>query len=280
MRPRPVRLPRPVHGSAYHLAVWRGVAWWLVGLALLPCRPARAEEGFTFSVEPARAELVIPPGKRRGKTLTINNTKSDQPTHLVTYVTDLIYLPDGTHDFPPAGSTEWSCAKWVQVSPTELDVPAGKTAEVRISASVPEGAQGGYYAMVFFETVPSYAESGIGVNFRIGALVDVTIPNTAVAQAKLANLAVAPPQSILLEIFNEGNILIRPKGRLKLFDTAGQKILQEEFNPDRLGILPRTLRRFTHKLKTPLTRGSYRLRAEIDYGARQILLGELPLVVQ
>jgi hypothetical protein len=242
--------------------------------------PAQAEEGFTFSVDPPRAELVIPPGKRRGKTITINNTKADQPSHLVTYVTDVIFLPDGTHDFPPAGSTEWSAAKWIQVSPTELDVPAGKSAEVRISASVPEDAKGGYYAMVFFESMPSYTQPGIGVNFRIGALVDITVPGTAVLQAKLANLAVSPPQSILIDIYNEGNVLIRPKGRLKIFDPSGGKVSQEDFNPDRLGVLPRTLRRFTHKLKTPLTRGTYRLRAELDYGARQILLGELPLVVQ
>ena len=280
MSPRFSQGPHAVHGSIYHLAAWRGVAWGLVALAVLSFTPARAEEGFTFSVEPPRAELVIPPGKRRGKTVTINNTKADQPTHLVTYVTDVIFLPDGTHDFPPAGSTEWSAAKWVQVSPTELDVPAGKSAEVRISVAVPEGAQGGYYAMVFFESMPSYAQPGIGVNFRIGALVDVTIPGTAVYQAKLANLTLAPPYSIVVEIFNEGNVLIRPKGKLKIFDGAGRRVGQEDFNPDRLGVLPRTLRRLTQKLTTPLTPGTYRLRAEIDYGAKQIVLGELPVVVR
>ena len=51
-------------------------------------------EAFGFSVEPARVELSIPAGKRRGKSVTVNNAKSDQSLHIKIYVSDVVYLPD------------------------------------------------------------------------------------------------------------------------------------------------------------------------------------------
>ncbi|MBI2093655.1 MAG: hypothetical protein HYT88_02915 [Candidatus Omnitrophica bacterium] len=237
-------------------------------------------EAFTFSVQPVRLELTAPVGKRRGQSITVDNSRANKPVHLKIYVQDVVYLPDGTHDFPPPGSTTWSCASFLQVNPTELDIPAGKVASVRISALPPEGTTGGHYAIVFFESSPSYAEgSGVGVNFRIGALVEIIVPGTEVRQAKLANISVESPQNITVEIFNEGNVLLRPKGKLKISQTNGKRVAQVEFNQDRLGVLPNTLRKYAVTLEKPLGPGSYQLRAEIDQGTKYLLVGELPFTI-
>ena len=250
----------------------------VLGLSLTSALPSAWT--FSFSVEPSRIELSIPAGKRRGKTVTIDNSKSDRPTHLKIYVQDISYLPDGTNDFLPVGSTAWSCASWLQTTPAELDIPAGRTAEVRVSALVPEGARGGHYAIIFFETTPSYTEKGIGVNFRIGALVEITVPQTEVRQATLVNLAWAPSQHVLVSLFNQGNALMRPKGRLKVLDSRDKTVVQQAFNSNRLGVLPGTTRQFDEPVKQALTPGSYRLRAEIDYETAQLLVGELTIVVK
>ena len=252
------------------LVLWLGMA-----MAL----PASAW-AFSFSVEPSRIELSIPAGKRRGKTVTVDNSKSDRPMHLKVYVQDVAYLPDGTNDFLPVGSTAWSCASWLQTTPTELDIPAGQTAEVRVSALVPAEARGGHYAIIFFETTPSYTEKGIGVNFRIGALVEITVPQTQVYQAKLVNLTWAPSQHIAVGLFNQGNVLVRPKGRLKILDHQGKVVVQQAFNPNRLGVLPGTTRQFDAPVEQALAPGSYRLRAEIDYETAQLLVGELAISVE
>lgn len=227
---------------------------------------------FSFSVEPSRIELSIPPGKQRGKSVRINN-RSEKPIHIRTYTQDVIFLPDGTSDFPDPGSTAWSAAKWVKVVPAEFDLPPGGMQEARVTVQLPEQASGGYYAMVFFETLPSYAEKGLGINFRIGALTQVTVPDTEAYQAKLANLTVPSPSSAIVELFNEGNVLIRPKGKIKLLDAREKRVAQLEFNPQRLGVLPTSLRQFSVELPA-LPPGTYRLRAEIDYGTRYLLIGE------
>lgn len=246
--------------------------------ALISCF-ALTQEAYAFSIDPARIELSIPPGRQKGKTIVADNSKSDQPLHLKIYLQDVMFLPDGTNDFPPAGSTAWSCANWVQVIPEEVDVPAGKTKSVRVSISVPQEAKGGYYAMLFLESTPTYIE-GLGINFRLGAIVDVTVANTEVRQARLANIAFAKPKQIQVDIFNEGNVLIRPKGKVKILDAQGKKIRQLDFNTQRLGILPKTLRKFSLELDTALTKGKYSLKPEVDYGTKYLLVGELPFEIE
>lgn len=251
---------------------------WLVAILWLAAS-TQDVLAFGFSVEPARIELEVPAGERRGKTLIVNNRKASEPIHLTVYVTDVIYLPDGTHDFPPPNSTEWSCADWLRVVPEELDVPAGQEVEVRVSAAVPDGAAGGHYAMIFFETQPSYDTQGVGINFRLGALTEVVVSKTATYQATLASLAFRAPQEILIEVFNQGNILIRPKGKVKVFAADGKRLQQLEFNPQRLGVFPQTLRTYATPLEAPLASGSYTVKAELDYGTKYLLVGEQAVVV-
>lgn len=246
-------------------------------LCLILC-PKLNNEAQAFSIEPARIELSMPAGRQRGRMVTIDNSKSDEPLHLKIYVEDIIFLPDGTHDFLAAGSTEWSCAKWVKIIPEEIDIPAGRAQSVRINVSLPEGAKGGYYAIVFFESIPTYIE-GLGINFRLGGLLEVTVTDTEIRQAKLANLSFIKPTQIAVDIFNEGNVLIRPKGRIKILDSRKRKIKQLDFNAQRLGILPKTLRKFYLDLEEPLGKGDYHLKAEIDFGIKYLLVGELPVRV-
>ena len=249
---------------------------WCLGAALLSLilGGAPAVWAFGFSVDPARVEVSVPAGKRRGQTLSVRNAKTDASVHLTVYVRDVIFLPDGTHEFPPPNTTDWSCANWVDVIPKELDIPAKSSQDVRVSIAVPEGATGGHYAMIFFESGPSYAEQGIGVNFRVGALVEAIVPGTQQYAASLKEFAATPPASFQAAIFNGGNVLIRPAGLLKIFDGSGKKIRQVPSNPNNLGVLPNTLRSFPIQLDEPLPAGSYEAKIEVDYGARTLLVGE------
>lgn len=238
-----------------------------------------SDTALAFSIEPSRIELSLPAGRQRGKMISIDNSKSDEPLHLKMYVEDVIFLPDGTNDFPAAGSTAWSCAKWVKIIPDEIDIPAGRTQNVRVNVSVPQDAKGGYYAMVFFESTPTYVD-GLGINFRLGGLLDVSVAKTEIRQAKLASFSFIEPSRIAVDIFNEGNVLIRPKGRIKILNSRKRKIGQLDFNPQRLGILPQTLRKFYLDLKEPLSKGDYYLKAEIDVGTKYLLIGQLPVEVK
>jgi hypothetical protein len=241
---------------------------------------ALVTEIYAFSIEPGRIELVIPPGRQRGKTVTVDNRDSDEPLHLKVYVTDVIFLPDGTNDFPQPGATTWSCAKWVRMTPDEIDVPAKKTQTVRINVAVPEGAQGGYYGMLFFESGAPSTTKGLSINFRVGGLIDITVSGTEQRSAKVAHISLSNPKKIEVGIFNEGNVLARPKGKVKIMDARGKRIQQLEFNPRGWGVLPRSLRKLYVDLDKPLASGQYTVRVEVNYGTKYLLVGESPVQVQ
>lgn len=239
------------------------------------------QAAYAFSIDPARIELNIGAGRQKGAMITVDNSQSDEPLHLKAYLQDIIYLPSGDYDFPQSASTSWSCANWIKIIPEEIDVPPRRKGNARISVAVPDDAKGGYYAMVFFESSPSYTAEGLGINFRIGALVDVTVANTESRKAELTSMSFIGPKKVEVDIFNQGNVLIRPKGKLKILDAQGKKrIKQLDFNPQAQSILPNTLRKFYIGLDTPLPAGSYRVKAEIDYGTRYLLVGELAIDVR
>jgi hypothetical protein len=248
--------------------------------AFLIVAGAHDAAAFGFSVEPTRAELSIPAGKRRGQTLTVRNAKADEAVHLRVYARDVMYLPEGKIEFPPPGSTDWSCASWLQIVPEEVDVPPSSSRDVRVSVIAPPDAVGGRYAMVFFETGSSYATEGIGVNFRVGALIEAVIRGTEQRAAQLKDVAFEPPSEVQVSVFNDGNVLFRPSGQVKVFDAVGKRVLQAPFNPTSLGVFPRTLRKIPTKLDAPLPPGSYRLRVEVDYGVRTLLVGERPFEIR
>jgi hypothetical protein len=151
---------------------------------------------------------------------------------------------------------------------------------VRVSVTAPPEAMGGHYAIVFFETTPSYQESGIAVNFRIGATVEAVVPGTQRQAMRVTDMAFESPSKVLVSLFNEGNLLIRPKGTLKVFDAAGRKVHQQLFNATGLGILPQMPRTLPQELTAPLGPGRYRVTAEVDYGARTLIVGELPVSIR
>jgi len=248
--------------------------WPILLAAALLCRDPHAAWAFGFSVEPARVQVSVPAGKRRGQTLTVRNARPDAAVHLAIYVRDIIHLPDGTHEYPPAGSTEWSCANWIRVAPSELEIPAGKSRDVRVSVTAPPDATGGRYAVVFFEASPSYAEEGISVNFRVGAIVEAVIRGTERVATTLRDVAFVEPPAVRVDLFNEGNVLVRPKGVIRVFGADGRKIRQLAFNPSMVGLLPRTLRSLSTPFDEPLPPGSYRVRVEVDYGSSTLLVGE------
>ena len=257
----------------------------IVGLVvILFCDSASA---FLFNIEPARVELAIKAGKGKNSVITIDNTNSKDPLHVKAYVQDIAYLPDGSNDFLPVGSTPWSCGEWITISPKELDIPAGGFGKVKINVKVPKGTKGGRYAIVFFETGPALQPGqqgvGFGINVRAGAPILVTVPKTGAYQAKLMDLDVKKDlksQSYNAEIVfsNQSNVLVRPIGKLKILNAKNRRIKVQEMNKGLVGVLPMTSRKFSVKLED-LPAGEYTLQTVIDYGGRDLLVGEVPFKV-
>lgn len=236
---------------------------------------------FQFNVDPPKLSLNIKPGDKKSGYITITNTNPKDTIHIKAYALDLIYLPDGTNDFVPLGSTPWSLGDGVKIKPDEFDIPPNQEQLVRFQVKVPAQAQGGYYGVIFFEMLSPQPikkdQTTLTIGVRIGTIVLVEVAGTSVYEAKLAALAVVKKDNhyqIEYIIQNSGNILIRPFGTAQILDAQGKVAAKMDVNSNKEGIFPQTSRKFTVDCKESLRKGRYVVRLLLDYGGETLLGAE------
>ncbi len=238
-----------------------------------------AAQAMKMNIDPARAEVKVKAGEEKTGVVSVLNYDETGTIHVKAYVQDLVYLPDGSNDFLPLGSTPWSMGDWIKIGPTEFDIPAGKQEAVRYVITVPKDAKGGRYGVIFFETVtpPSdFKQVGASVNVRLGTIMLVTVEGTSTVKAKLTGMTVTPPRgdkplNISWTVRNNSNILIRPFGTLKIIDDKKTEVVKLDVNKEKAGILPETNRRFSVERKEKLPRGTYFTQLVLDYGGETLL---------
>ncbi|MFC1631338.1 hypothetical protein ACFL1I_00115 [Candidatus Omnitrophota bacterium] len=237
-----------------------------------------------MNVDPPRVEITMAPGQEQGGQISIFNHDQTGPIHVKAYVNDLVYLPDGSNDFLASGTTPWSVADWVKISPTEFEVPPGEPKQVRYIVEIPPGAQGGRYGVVFFEISPRLQElkdkTGAAVNLRIGSIFLLVAKGTEVNSAELIDLKVGSADAagsfaISCNIRNDSNILVRPFGTVKILSDASTELAEVMINESKSGVLPGTSRQFSATYdQTKLAPGEYSALAVLDYGGEVLLGGQ------
>jgi P pilus assembly chaperone PapD len=235
-----------------------------------------------MNIDPPRVEVSVKPGQRQSGYITVLNYDQDRPIHVKAYINDLVYLPDGSNDFLPAGTTPWSLDGELKISPTEFDIAAGEETKVRYIAEVPRKMKGGSYGVVFFEVSPPLEElkgkTGAAINIRVGSIFLITAKGTEIYKAELQDLSVGKPDQegmikISCNVRNQGNILIRPNGTVKIIDLAKTEIAELKLNEEKSGVLPGTSREFSVQYdRGKIPAGKYFVQAVLDYGG-EILLG-------
>jgi hypothetical protein len=237
----------------------------------------------SINIDPPRAEITVKPGEEKSGFIVVQNKDEVGSTHVKAYAEDVVYLPDGSNDFLPLNSTPWSLGDSIKIGPTEFDIPAGKQVMVRYVVSLPKDAKGGRYGVIFFEAGVPPAEVvkiGANINLRIGTMLLVTAQNTAIFKAKIKELGVTPaeekgkPLTIACVIYNEGNVIARPSGSVKIIDAAKALVAEVPMNKEKGGVMPDTARTYYAECKELLKKGVYHAQVVLDYGGSSLLGGQ------
>ena len=246
---------------------------------------AQSAHAFKMNIDPPRVVISSDQGKEHSGYISVLNYHEDSLIHVKVYQRDIVYLPDGSNDFLPEGTTPWSVSDWLKVGPTEFDIPAGEEMKVRYIVNVPEDTRGGRYGVVFFEVSPPLEElegkTGAAVNIRLGSIILVTVNGTEEYLAEFKDLSVGKAErdgtfDIFCTIRNNGNVLIRPNGPVKIIDTSSKtEVAELVLNQSKSGILPDTSRQFQVTYEgARLPPGNYVVQAILDYGGEDYLGGQ------
>ena len=248
---------------------------------------APSVQAATIRLSSPKVELELAPGETYSGEISAENP-ADEEIKTRIYLEDWAYSPGGTGEkkFMPMGSAPLSASRWITFSPAEdLIKPFGRTT-VRYTITVPPDAKGGYYSVLFFETILGSTKDDEGVSVlvagRIGALFFVQIKGTVEKTGTVEALEIKAPQGnkpveLITTFKNSGNVDITVAGNFLIMDSDGGVQGRGELN--KIYTFPGT----TEKGSTPwigrLAKGNYQVLVTYDLGKGQSLVEEKTLTV-
>lgn len=228
---------------------------------------------YAFGVSPPRVEMRLPAGESFTGSFTVGNP-SGSPVKVRVTVEDWSSAQDGRQVI----KGEVSSLGWLVFSSQELELRPNRSDIINYTVTLPKDAKGEYAAMVYFGTLPDPLKGGISVISRIGNAVYVIVEGTEIVKGEITNVIISriEPLKIDVTIRNEGNIHIRPRGKIiirrkGLFLKKGdRKPIEIPFNEVGFPVLPQQHYIFEAWLKERLEPGIYRLELNIQFGTERL----------
>jgi len=244
--------------------------------------------GDGIGISPAIINQGFKPGEAFSVEVTLTNT-TNTPMLLHGLTTDLWYdAKTNDRTMPLAGSTARSAANWVEFVPKQVNVPAQGHAVVKVVVTPRKDVSGGYYAALFFESVPVLAgtaedtKQSIFMNFRIGAFLLMTAEGTEKYKVDISDFRVIPPDAshqMVAEftIDNQSNTHIFPKVQLAVLDS--KKHIVGKADGDWIRFMPGQKKVFSVNYPGSLAAGSYDALLTIVHEGGSIVTRDIPFQV-
>ena len=225
--------------------------------------------------------LQIPAGESSEASFAVENVGKEETINLALYLGDWSQEGDGDRRYLPPETLSNSCAEWIELSRTQLELPAGESTDISFTVTVPSGAAGSYWAVLFVQIEPGpvtteapETETGhaIGIRevWRKAVFIYETVPGTEEPDATIGSLGAKIDRNsglvnISLEFENTGNTILRDVvGSIDLIDQTGE--VADTVAIPKFMILPGSTRVFELKSSKKLAPGVYIARAGVDYG--------------
>jgi hypothetical protein len=249
--------------------------------------PVGAQQGTSngFLVSPVRSELTIDPGKSETVKLTIENA-TNSPTIARPIVNDFEPSKDESgqpkilldENAPASGNSFRSLVGNLQ--PVPLGPKEKKDIDVKIA--VPGSASaGGYYGAVRFVSEQAGNDKNVALSASVGTIFLIRVPGNLTEKLDLVQFTAAKNgsngkffmnsgnMSIVTRLKNNGNIHVKPYGKVTVTDRGGKTVEAYEFNSTdpRSNVLPNSTRKFDDKLKNTKWFGQYTVTANFGYGS-------------
>lgn len=259
-----------------------------------------AQGGPSIRMDPILVEKSARPGESFSYFLNIENTDKFSPLTLDVFITDFVEDEFGTYQLVPQGSTPYSAARWIKISPEKLTIHPGKTRTVKVTVTIPRGVTGGLYSAIVFKIHPEKGveEGALGetlFEFQIASFLELIIKGTAQRlEAYAVSFEVERSKKYMFlrqkvgddalvfttTVLNQGNVHIFAKGILTLKTKQGRTVARMPLGGGRGIILPNAKVKLMSVFTRQLPPGEYVARAIISYGGNRPIVAETPFSIR
>jgi len=238
-----------------------------------------------ISVSPAHFHLTMNPGEVKTYTITVrNDTEKINRFKVNSYDFDMTNL--GKSTFMPPGKGKYSLSKWLNISPTFIELAAGEKREVTFTVNMPSDSSANRAAwnIIMIEQEepatslgsPEHGENtvalGITPTFAFGIFIYQNPPNAAVTKIEITNFSKISEKNvntISIQAQNMGDGIAYCTAYVDLTNLTNGK--QHRLLVKKFTIVPDLTRDFAFTLPKTLEKGKYLAVGVLDYeGAEEI----------
>lgn len=227
-----------------------------------------------LNVTPAKINFNLEPGESYETELVVRNTASTKQKVNIS-LGDFALDANGQSSFSDANTSNFSCAGWISISQSFVELNPNETKKVKVKIKVPTNGTTTRWAMIFIEpaeeqtSIASADKSlslGTKVLTRVGIPVFQSPRTSGTMKADIKNLKEVPNDSIrefVAEVVNEGEKII--DGELFTVFSNIQTGNEIEAPVQTLTVLPKGSRYFRFAVPKDLPKGKYILTVVLDY---------------
>ena len=219
--------------------------------SLLPLTAAAQQAGISF--KPASVEKLLTPGSSYEYVIDVENLDTKVETFYVFTRNIAEVTEGGAPVFADQGErTGYELAEWITLPVTELVITPGQSAQLPVRIDVPEDAAPcGHFGGVFFSVEPPDVEiTGAAVGYQAASIASIRVAGDCVEQASIrqfsSNKFLYGSQDVTfnVRVENTGNVLVRPRGPLEIYNSLGKKVDTIIFNDSQAAVFPKDTREF------------------------------------
>jgi hypothetical protein len=163
-----------------------------------------------IGVKPTVVEVEATPGVEKTGSLAVGSSDTEAVIVKVE-VEDWLKLR--------TGSSPVSIKEWLTMDDTELVLEPSETKSIGYRIKIPEGVKGELVAQVFFSSVVP-GKGNVNITSRFGIALYVGIEGTEILDPVITDMRIEG-SSLGVTIQNNGNIHIRPSGKVVIKDSDG-----------------------------------------------------------
>lgn len=261
----------------------------MLSFIIVPVMAQTTQEqpGNGFRISPVRTEYVIDKGKTETLTMTVENP-ANVPTKADLIANDFV-ASDKEDGEPRLILNENEKApknsfKDLVGDLGQIELGPNEKKDVPIRIRIPENANaGGYYGAV--RVVPisgGLTDGNVGLTASVGTIVLIRVPGPLVEKVNLVEFSATQngkaksfftggDVASMVRLKNEGDIHVKPFGKLQVKNMFGKVVHEYELNLDertgeRDNVLPGSIRRFENEFPDKKWLGRYTIVANLGYG--------------
>lgn len=229
-----------------------------------------------FEVSPVILNFDAEPGGTATKTLTISNYFNKRRAFTLS-LKDFTRDETGAKKYFEAGQYKSSCADWITISPSFIEVDPNESKEVSVTITVPSGDKSTRWTMIHVratsEQTAFSADKGMAGGLKISPTIGVHVyqspgSNTnfsaTVNNFKEITKSGDKQRTLSVDVTNNGDKNI--DARMYLLIANNETAEEIKASPTRFPLFPGASRVAKFKLPDDLAPGEYSVAAILDYG--------------